>query len=226
MRIPRVPHRWNISARAAIGIQRSLSAELRVVRVDKPVRLVAGCDAAFSRSGDRCIAGVVVWDVTARCVVETSIATAPLRFPYVPGLLSFREAPALLKAIRRLVCEPDAFMFDGHGLAHPRRFGLACHVGVLIDRPSVGCAKSRLVGDYHEPDEQQGSQRLLRHRGETVGYVVRTRTRVKPVFVSVGHRITLPQAVRLVLRCAQGYRLPEPTRLADQLVSRARRDGV
>jgi deoxyribonuclease V len=146
----------------------------------------------------------------------------PVRFPYVPGLLSFREAPALLAAIRRLKAEPDAFLFDGQGLAHPRRFGLACHVGLLIDRPSVGCAKSRLIGRHAEPDTHRGATAPLTDGEQRIGTVLRTRDGVKCVYVSIGHRVTLATAEQLVLACCTRYRLPEPTRLADLLVARAK----
>ena len=222
MKVPRTPHAWSVSPREAVDIQRGLAA--RIVRrgsVRSP-RLVAGADLAFSPDKKRCIAGVVVWDVAAEAVVEERTVIEPVRFPYVPGLLSFREAPAILAALRKLRTEPDAFLFDGQGFAHPRRFGLACHVGLLIDRPSVGCAKSVLVGDYDPPGASKGSQSALVHRGQRVGSAVRTRDRVKPIFVSVGHRVSLSAAVRLMLLCCTRYRLPEPTRLADQLVARCR----
>lgn len=185
---------------------------------------MAGLDCAFSRDGEQCIAGVVVWDVAAARVVEERIATRPLRFPYVPGLLSFREAPALLAVLRKLRSEPDALLFDGHGYAHPRRFGIACHVGLVADRPSAGCAKSRLVGEHGEPGPARGASRPLFDRGERIGSVLRTREGSRPVYASVGHRMDLATAERLVLACGAGYRLPEPTRLADRLVARAKQE--
>lgn len=197
---------------------------MRVVRAGRvrPLRLVAGADMAFSKDGSVCIAGVVVWDVREHCVVEHRTARRPVRFPYVPGLLSFREAPAVIAALRKLRSEPDAFMFDGQGYAHPRRFGLACHVGVLLDRPSVGCAKSLLVGACDVPGPSAGSTAPITHDAQRIGAAVRTRDRVKPVYVSVGHRISLDAAIDITIACCGGYRLPEPTRLADQLVTRAR----
>ena len=225
MKIPRAPHRWDITPARAIEIQKTFSSRISLRPADHSMDLIAGGDVAFTPDGSQCIAGVVVWDAKAKRVVETQAATGPLNFPYVPGLLSFREAPTLLRAIRRLKCNPDAFLFDGQGLAHPRRFGLACHMGVLIDRPSAGCAKSRLIGDHTEPAARRGSRRPLTHNGQRIGTVLRTRSGVKPLYVSVGHRISLDQAVELVLRCGHGYRLPEPTRLADQLVSRLKRTG-
>ncbi len=207
-------------------MQERMAPEVRHVSLESLPRLVAGGDVTFTPDGERAVAGWVVWDVEERVVVESSLATRPLRFPYVPGLLSFREAPALVAAARKLKIAPDVFMFDGQGLAHPRRFGLACHVGLLIDTPSLGCAKCRLCGTpvprHGALADTAGASCPLVHHGETIGRVVRTRAGVKPVFVSVGHRITLAEAVGLTLRCCTKYRLPEPTRLAHQLVSRHR----
>ena len=226
MRIPRAPHRWNVSPSKAVEIQRDLAGRLRFERPGRSLRLVAGIDAAFERDGGACVAGVVVWDAYERVVVERRAATRPLRFPYVPGLLSFREAPAALAALRKLRTIPDALICDGHGYAHPRRFGLACHVGLLADLPAVGCGKSRLCGEHRDPAARRGSQVPLVHCGEIVGTVLRTRDAVRPVYVSAGHRIDLATAERLVLDCAVRYRLPEPTRLADALVGAARREGL
>lgn len=223
MEIPRPPHRWSLSPREAIAVQQRLAASVRVAPPPRRLRLVAGVDAAFSRDGRHCIGGVVLWDLTERAVAERQVAFRTLAFPYVPGLLSFREAPALVAALRRLRRTPDILLCDGHGLAHPRRFGIACHLGVLADLPSVGCAKSRLTGSHGDPAARRGSRRPLRDGGEIVGAVLRTRTGVKPVFVSVGHCCDLASAERLVLACGGGYRLPEPTRLADQLVAAAKR---
>lgn len=206
-------------------IQERLAPRVVTAPPARPVRLVAGVDAAFSRDGTRCIAAAVLWDAAAREVLEEHTAVRPLRFPYVPGLLSFREAPAVLAALRKLAQEPDAVMCDAHGLAHPRRFGLACHVGLLCQRPTIGCAKSVLVGDYAMPGPDRGSRTALREGRERIGTVLRTRADVKPVFVSVGHLVDLRAAERIVLSCAMGYRLPEPTRRADRAVSASRATG-
>jgi deoxyribonuclease V len=206
-----------------MAIQRRLAGTVRLTAPGKEIRLVAGVDAAFSHDGTRCIAAAVLWDAQRQVALEERIAERPLTFPYVPGLLSFREAPAVIAALRKLRREPDAIMCDAHGLAHPRRFGLACHVGVICDRPTVGCAKSPLVGNHGEPARKRGSRVALRHEGERVGTVLRTRDGVRPVYVSVGHRIDLETAERIVLQCGVGYRLPEPTRLADRLVARVKR---
>lgn len=181
------------------------------------LRLVAGLDAHYqTRAG-------LVWGAAALLrwpeleLVESALACRRLDFPYVPGLLSFREAPALLAALACLSRTPDLLFIDGQGIAHPRRLGLASHVGVLADLPAIGIAKSRLIGAFDPPGREKGASAPLIDRGETIGAVVRTRANVRPLFVSVGHRIALDAAVRLVLEAAPRYRLPEPTRLADRL---------
>jgi deoxyribonuclease V len=205
-----------------VAIQRELAGRVRLAAPRQRPRTVAGLDAAFSRDGAHCIAGAVLWDLEERRVLWEHTARRKLNFPYVPGLLSFREAPAILAVLRKLPAAPDALMFDGQGLAHPRRFGLACHVGVLVDLPSVGCAKSRLLGEHREPGVRRGSRAALKDGDEIIGTVLRTRDGVRPVFVSVGHRMDLPAAESLVLAGAIGYRLPEPTRRADHLVALAK----
>ncbi|UCG85017.1 MAG: endonuclease V [Gemmatimonadota bacterium] len=226
MRIPPIPHRWSVTTTQAIAIQQRLTEKVRQRAPRRELRLVAGIDAAFSRSADKCIAGVVLWDSREDKVIERHVAVRTLTFPYVPGLLSFREAPAAIAALRKLRTRPDALMCDGHGRAHPRRCGLACHIGVLSGLSTVGCAKSRLVGEYREPRAERGGSSRLVHDGEVVGVVLRTRTAVRPVFVSVGHEIDLAGAVELVLRCATRFRLPEPTRLADRLVAEFKRSAI
>lgn len=222
MKIPRAAHVWSVSPKRAVAIQRELAA--RVIRRGRvpDLRLLAGVDVAFSPDLKECIAGAVVWDVQTREVIEQHVIRRPVRFPYVPGLLSFREAPAILAALRKLRSEPDAFLFDGQGLAHPRRFGLACHVGVFIDRPSLGCAKSLLVGNCKTPGTSSGSTAPILHNGECIGMAVRTRDNVKPVYVSIGHRLSLDAAVETARAGCTGFRLPEPTRLADKAVRAAR----
>jgi deoxyribonuclease V len=168
---------------------------------------------------------VVVLQFPELEVVETAMASRKVCFPYIPGLLSFREAPVCIDAVERLKCRPDLFIVDGQGVAHPRRFGLAAHLGVFLDMPTIGCAKSRLIGEFEEPAIEKGTFSLLRDKGEVIGAVVRTRSGVKPVFVSVGHKCLLEDAVRMVLSCASKYRMPEPTRLAHHLVSRVKSVG-
>ncbi len=222
MKLPPLPNRWNVAPRRAIDIQKSLADRVRIEPLAGCVRLVAGADVTYTTDKASCVAGIVVWDAERREVVETVVARRQIAFPYVPGLLSFREAPVVLAAVRRLRNVPDVFMLDAQGLAHPRRFGLACHVGVCLERPSLGCAKSLLCGEHKEPGRRRGSTADLVLDGERIGVALRTRDGVKPVDVSVGHRITHEDAVQVVLACSVGYRLPEPTRLAHQLVTRER----
>ncbi len=223
MDVPRTPHRWSVTPKQASAIQRRLASLVRQVSLAGAPRVVAGLDAAFTPDDRRCLAAVVVWDLRERRVVEQRVAVRRLTFPYVPGLLSFREGPAVLAALRRLRTPPDVLIYDGHGLAHPRRCGIACHLGVVLQRPTIGCAKSRLIGTHREPGPGRGSVAPLMDDGEVIGSVLRTQDGINPVFVSVGHLIDLRDAQRIVLACAIRYRLPEPTRLAHQLVGAAQR---
>lgn len=216
-------HRWNLTPSAAIELQRQLAERVEERALAGEPKLVAGADCAFTPDGARIIAGWVVWDVRRQQAIETATAQMRVSFPYVPGLLSFREIPALLMAARKLKTEPDVLMYDGHGRAHPRRFGIACHLGVLLARPTVGCAKSRLCGEHKEPAERRGSHVPLFDGAEKIGRVLRTRDGFKPVYVSVGHLVTIDDAVNVVMRSCTKYRLPEPARLAHQLVTESRR---
>ena len=176
---------------------------------------VAGVDTAYRQN--RACAAVVVISLEDLKIIEEVVAVKPARFPYIPGLLSIREGPVILEALSRLKAAPDVLMVDGHGIAHPRRFGLASHLGLFTGTPAIGCAKTRLIGEYEEPQSTRGSIANLTDEGETIGAVVRTRTGVKPVFVSIGHRINLDLCIRIVLKSCRGYRLPEPLRRADHL---------
>jgi deoxyribonuclease V len=215
-------HRWPTTPKAAVALQRELAPRVRLKPVRFAIRYFAGTDVAFSPDGSEVVAGVVVWDLVLNEAVEQHVARTPCRFPYVPGLLSFRETPGLLSALKMLKTAPDVVLCDAQGLAHPRRFGLACHLGLWLQLPTVGCAKSRLCGEYDEPARTKGSCTKLWHNGEQVGTVLCTRYNVKPLFVSPGHLCDHDSAVRLTLATATRYRLPEPTRLAHQLVTRAR----
>lgn len=219
-------HSWPRSAADALALQRRLAPQVRLTPLDlNGVKRVAGADLSLSRDGDELIAGIVVWDIAAQCVVEHVVVRRPCRFPYVPGLLSFRETPGVLAACRRVRSGVDVLICDAQGLAHPRRFGLACHVGLWLDLPTIGCAKSRLCGDFREPGARRGEAADLMLDGERVGAVLRTRRGVKPVFVSPGQRCDIDSACRVVMACLTRFRLPEPTRLAHQLVTRARTDS-
>jgi deoxyribonuclease V len=212
-----------LSPKQAIALQTRLASQVSRVASPTAYRWIAGLDAAFTPDGRSCIAAVVLWDLRERKVAEQYTARRRLTFPYVPGLLSFRETPALLLALRKLKRPPDVLMCDGQGYAHPRRFGLACHIGVLTHLPSIGCAKTRLIGSHEEVPNARGLSVPLWEGEEQVGSVLRTQNGVRPLYLSIGHRMDLSTACRIVLDCAGRYRLPEPTRLADQWVSRARK---
>jgi len=207
--------RWNVSPREAIAIQNQLRHQVKTSVDFGELGTVAGVDVGVKSDVGR--AAIVVLDYPSLFPREAGIAEMPVTFPYVPGLLAFREIPVVLAALERLSIEPDLFIVDGHGLAHPRRMGIACHLGVVLDKPSIGCAKSKLVGQYAEPSQEAGHWTELRDQGEVIGAALRTRPGTTPVFVSVGHRIDLPTAISVVLRCTRGYRLPETTRWAHRI---------
>ncbi len=246
-------HRWNLSYTRARQLQVDLAGQVEFTPLRRRPEVVAGLDCAFSKDGGRIVAAVVVLQLPGFEVLETAEAIRKVTFPYIPGLLSFREAPACIAAVEKLRNQPDLFLVDGQGVAHPRRLGLAAHLGLFFDKPTIGCAKSRLIGTYEEPPAEKGGYSWLtdpssnrsglrlpiarrkasltgdcrlkieNHKSQIanlIGAVVRTRTNVKPMFVSVGNKCTLDDAIEFTLACTTKYRLPEPTRLAHQLVSR------
>ncbi len=219
-------HRWDLTTAEARRLQERLAGRVRLTPLPGRMRLVAGADMALDRAAGVCFASVVVLELPGMKLVEEVAVQDALRFPYIPGLLSFREGPVLLKAFARIEHVPDVVIFDGQGLAHPRRLGLASHMGLWLGIPTVGCAKSRLTGKHEEPGEGKGQSAALLDDGEQIGVVVRTRTGVKPVFVSPGHLADFETSARLVLDCCTKYRLPEPTRLAHTSVARAKRQAL
>lgn len=225
-------HEWDLSYADARELQKRLAGDVRFTPLERQPRFIAGLDFAFSRDGKRIFAAAVLLEVVGTRrdaareadsfelrLVETVSAEQETRFPYIPGLLSFRKAPVCLEAASRLGREPDLYVIDGQGIAHPRRLGLASHLGLFLDKATVGCAKSRLIGTFDEPGSEKGAWSPLRDREEVIGAVVRTRSRVKPIFVSVGHKCSLEDVIRISLGCTTRYRIPEPTRLAHQAVS-------
>ena len=215
-----IRHPWDVAVEEAVAIQRRLAPlaarEAATVNLDD-VRTVAGVDASYPAHSHAGRAAIVVFTFPELKVIEQAVATRASVFPYVPGLLSFREGPVVIDAMAKLSAPPELLIFDGQGYAHPRRLGLASHLGLYLDIPSVGCAKSRLIGRFEEPGPNLGDRSPLTDRGETIGMVLRTRPGTKPLFVSPGYRVDLPTAVEAVLRCLRGYRLPETTRAADTL---------
>jgi deoxyribonuclease V len=211
-----------ISPARALALQRELRSRVRLCPLNRRIRRVAGADVSVGRGDRRLVAGLVVLDFPSLEPVEARTRVSRVRFPYVPGLLSFRELPAIARLFAELRERPDLLILDGHGLAHPRRFGLACHAGVVLDVPTIGCAKTPFVGEWSEPGKPAGCHGPITLEGEEVGVVYRTRADVKVVFLSPGHRCDVPSILRVIPRLCAGYRIPEPTRLAHQLVGRAR----
>jgi deoxyribonuclease V len=239
-------HGWNLSYSQARELQTQLACKVQFTPIKNTPRLIAGLDCALSKDGKRILAAAVViqtsktekglWaalEPSGFELIETVTASRELTFPYIPGLLSFRESPVCIAAVEKLKKEPDAFIIDGQGIAHPRRLGLAAHLGLFFDKPTIGCAKSRLTGYFEDPPPEKGSYTLLKdsktpnHQtsnepqatsGEIIGAVVRTRDNVEPVFVSVGNKCLLEDAIKITIDCTTKYRLPEPTRLAHQTV--------
>jgi len=208
------PHEWQLGIAEAVDLQHRLATQVsRSGEVIAP-RFIAGVDISAGKAPGMATGAVVLLSYPEYKIVEVKVVQGRLDFPYVPGLLSFRELPLMLAAFKGLNTAPDLILVDGQGVAHPRRFGLACHLGLFLDTPTIGCAKSRLCGSHEEPGVESGSCAEVVDKGETIGVALRTRPGVKPVYVSVGHRIDLPMAIYWVLASCRGYRLPEPTRLA------------
>ncbi len=212
---------WPKDLREAARIQRNLARRVKVSPLKKRLKVIVAVDAAFSET--RAFAAACMFTFPDLTLMAEAIADAPVTFPYVPGYLTFREGPAIVAALKRLTTRPDLILVDGQGIAHPRSIGIASHLGVLLDMPTVGCAKSRLVGDYDEPGSRRGDWSLLVREGKVIGTVLRTRDRVRPVFVSPGHKVSIGDAVEIVLACAARYRIPEPLRRADALSRKAKK---
>ena len=210
-------HAWDLSPKEAVLVQKSLAKEIVRSNEFGEIDHVAGLDVGFR--GGFAIAAVAVLKFPSLELVEASRSRLPVSFPYIPGLLSFREAPVMLDALEKLATSPDLLLCDGQGIAHPRRFGIACHLGITTGIPAIGVAKTRLVGSHQMPGSEKGDRAPLTNKGETIGAVLRTRQSVKPVYVSIGHKIDLETAISFVMACTTKYRLPETTRWAHRLAS-------
>jgi len=216
-------HPWSLSAKEAVALQKLLAPRVEIAPLERAPKTIAGADLSFDKGSDEVWAGIVVLSFPDLQIIEERGLQTRAPFPYVPGLLSFREAPAVLEVWEQLENKPDVLVLDGQGLAHPRRFGLACHLGLWLGIPTYGSAKTLFVGDFEDLGSERGAVADLVHRGEVVGAAVRTKRNTTPVYVSVGHKMTLENAVDLTLRCDGGYRVPEPTRRAHLFVNRLRR---
>ncbi len=223
--IARSLHPWDVTYREAIRIQEKLRHTISLINSTRKVSSVAGADVSYSKRGEEGIAAMVVLSYPDLDLLDKAFAVGKVSFPYIPGLLSFREAPLLIEVFQRLQRPPDVVLYDGQGIAHPRSFGLASHMGLLLDLPSIGCAKEKLVGDFGDVEPQPGSTTPLKLGGKIIGAAIRTKRGVKPVFVSPGHRINLETSIRVVLKTCRGFRLPEPLRRAHLMVKGIRSQG-
>lgn len=211
---------WNISPRQAIELQKELHTKI-ITRDDfQKIERIAGSDISIPKNSNIGFAGVIVYEYPSLKEIERVWVKGELKFPYIPGLLSFREAPLLLEAFAKLKNRPDLAVFDGQGIAHPRRFGVASHMGLLLGIPTIGCAKSLLIGKYKEPSKKKGSYTDIIDNGEVVGAALRTRDSTKPVFISVGHKISLSKVIEIIMRSSPRYRIPVPTRDAHIFVKK------
>ncbi len=220
---------WNVSPKEAVEIQKKLQSEVTLTPLTKPTRFVGGADVSMNLYAKDGFAGFVTLSYPDLMLVDRAVVKAAIPFPYIPGLLSFREIPMLMEAWKKLSQKPDVLVVDGVGIAHPRRLGIATHLGLMLGIPTIGCAKNVLTGTYEEPGEEVGSVSYLydrSHADEIIGAALRTKKNVKPVFVSPGHLITLPESIAIVKACVRKHRLPEPTRLAHNTVNEYRRSEL
>ena len=213
-------HSWEVNPREAIQFQKELKKKISLKKSFNNIKIVAGADVSYYKNN--MIAGIVILKFPQLEIIEKKSSVSSVNFPYIPGLLTFREGPSLLEAFKKIKITPDVILFDGQGIAHPRRMGIATHLGLFLDRPTIGCAKSRLSGKYTLVGEKKGDYALLKEGEEVLGAVLRTRKKVKPIFVSPGHKIDLPNSMEIVLKCIVKYRLPLPVREAHIFVNQIR----
>ncbi|MGB6370860.1 MAG: deoxyribonuclease V [Atribacterota bacterium] len=213
-------HSWEVNPQEAIKIQKDLKSNISLKKSFSKIDKVAGADVSYYKN--KMIAGVIVFEFPNLKIIERQFFVSPVNFPYIPGLLTFREGPSLLAAFKKIKNEPDIILFDGQGIAHPRRMGIATHLGLFLNKPTIGCAKSRLSGEYTSVGEEKGDYALLKEGKEVLGAVLRTRKRVKPIFVSPGHKIDLSNSIEIVLKCTEKYKLPIPVREAHLFVNQIR----
>ena len=216
-------HNWNITSKEAVEIQKSLAKKVSFHKLPENISTIAGYDISYHYKSEKMVAGMVVLEYPSLKEIDKYFYTNKISFPYISGLLSFREAPIVLELIQEHSLQVDVNIFDGHGIAHPRGIGLASHIGVLLNIVSIGCAKSKLVGNYDLPKGTKGSNTDLTYKSKVVGKVLRTKDNVKPVFISVGNRVMLKELPQFVLSCTTKYRIPEPTRLAHNAVTEYKR---
>lgn len=221
-----IPFPMNLSPSEAVRRQKELREKIRIQPLEGPVETVAGADISFNRGSDIMHAGIVVLAFPELKEVARSLVSARMDFPYIPGLLAFREIPSLLKAWELLKVKPDVMILDGHGIAHPRRMGIATHFGIVANQPAIGCAKKILTGTYKEPDREKGSSSYIEHRGEQIGMALRSRTDVNPIFISPGHLVSFDDTYSIVTQCLTRFKQPETTRIAHKVVNQLRRGEI
>ena len=219
-------HAWDLGGKDAVALQKELASQVVIEKPTRIIETIAGADISFNKFSEVIYAAIVVLRLDTLETIAKSGVITTAKFPYVPGLLSFREMPALIEAWEKLDMEPDAIVMDGHGTAHPRGMGIACHAGLVFERPAIGCGKSVLVGKFDEPEETRGSWSPMIFKTRTIGAALRTKNRVSPVYVSPGHLMDLPTAIDLMLRCDGGYRVPEATRRAHLYVNEMRVENM
>ena len=217
-------HSWKVSPGEAIQLQKELKGKISLKKSFNKVKIVAGADVSYYKN--KMIAGVIVFEFPNLKVIERQFFISPINLPYIPGLLTFREGPSLLEAFKKIKITPDVILFDGQGIAHPRRMGIATHLGLFLDKPTIGCAKSRLSGEYTSVGEEKGDYALLKEGEEVLGAVLRTRRKVKPIFISPGHKIDLFNSIEIVLKCTEKYKLPIPVREAHIFVNQIRNNLI
>ncbi len=215
-------HKWDLNAKDAVALQKELASQVVIEKPTRKIETIAGADISFNKFSEVIYAAIIVLNLNTMETIARSGVVTTAKFPYVPGLLSFREMPALIEAWEKLEIEPDAIVMDGQGTAHPRGMGIACHAGLVFERPTIGCAKSVLVGKFDEPSETRGNWSPMIYKKRTVGAALRTKNRVSPVYVSPGHLMDLETSIELMLQCDGGYRVPEPTRRAHLYVNEMR----
>jgi deoxyribonuclease V len=216
-------HPWDVDIQQAKIIQQQLQKRIDLHPLEKPIELIAGADVSYSTKNKTVFAGIVIFRYPDLIKVETAYTVSESNFPYIPGYLTFREAPALLETFQKLLTKPDVIIFDGQGIAHPRRLGIATHLGIILNMPTIGCAKSRLIGIHDEAPSERGAFAELYYNNEKIGVALRTRANTKPVYVSPGHKITLSESIDIVLAACTKFRIPEPTRAAHHLVNEIRK---
>lgn len=221
-----MPINWNYTPQEARQLQATLRNKIDLTPLDQPIQRIGGADISYNKYSDVIYAGIIVLDYTTLKPVCRSTIIGKMTFPYIPGLLSFREIPSLYAAWEALPEKPDVLVLDGHGINHPRRLGVAAHFGLVSDQPTVGIAKNHLFGRYEEPKPEKGSVSAVMDQGETIGYVLRTRDGVKPVWVSPGHRVSMTQSLDIARHCMQGLRIPVPTRQAHLMVNELRKGEI